>query len=101
MEGDGLRAEGEFLVFICLVSITTTDSRVRHSSGRFGLLDFILDVYLHIISAKVEVWFQLECAPEQPVSMVTVIWHFFFMLPRFSCGIRTWLFATRTCSNEG
>ena len=27
-------------------------------------------------SAKVEVWFQLECAPE-PVSMVTVNWHFF------------------------
>ena len=27
-------------------------------------------------SAKVEVWFQLECAPEQPVSMVTVDQHF-------------------------
>ena len=27
-------------------------------------------------SAKVEVWFQLECAPEQPVSMVTVNWQF-------------------------
>ena len=27
-------------------------------------------------SAKVEVWFQLGCAPEQPVSMVTVNWHF-------------------------
>ena len=27
-------------------------------------------------SAKVEVWFQLECATEQPVSMVTVNWHF-------------------------
>ena len=27
-------------------------------------------------SAKVEVWFQLECAPEQLVSMVTVNWHF-------------------------
>ena len=25
-------------------------------------------------SAKVEVWFQLECAPEQLVSMVTVNW---------------------------
>ena len=45
MEGDGLRAEGEFLVFIWLVSIT-------------------------------DVWFQLECAPEQLVSMVTVNWHF-------------------------
>ena len=48
MEGDGLRAEGEFLAFIWLVSITTGDSRVRHSSGRFGLLDFILDGYLHV-----------------------------------------------------
>ena len=48
MEGDGLRAEGEFLDFIWLVSITTGDSRVRHSSGRFGLLDFILDDYLHV-----------------------------------------------------
>ena len=28
-------------------------------------------------SAKVEVWFQLECAPEQLVSMVTVNGHFF------------------------
>ena len=27
-------------------------------------------------SAKVEVWFQLECAPEQLVSMVTVNCHF-------------------------
>ena len=55
MEGDGLRAEGEFLAFIWLVSITTGDSRVRHSSDRFGhssdrfgLLDFILDGYLHV-----------------------------------------------------
>ena len=48
MEGDGLRAEGEFLVFIWLVSITNGDSRVRYSSGRFELLDFILDDYLHV-----------------------------------------------------
>ena len=48
MEGDGLRAEGEFLAFIWLVSITTGDSRVRHSSGRFGLLDFILVDYRNV-----------------------------------------------------
>ena len=48
MEGDGLRAEGEFLAFIWLVSITTGDSRVRHNSGHFALLDFILDGYLHV-----------------------------------------------------
>ena len=47
-EGDGLRAEGEFLAFIWLVSITTGDSRVRYSSSHFGLLDFILDGYLHV-----------------------------------------------------
>ena len=46
MEGDGLRVDGKYLAFIWLVSITTGDSRVRHSSGRFGLLDFILDGYL-------------------------------------------------------
>ena len=48
MESDGLRAEGEFLAFIWLVSITTGDSRVRRSSGHFGLLDFIPDGYLHV-----------------------------------------------------
>ena len=48
MEGDGLRAEGEFSAFIWLVSITTGDSRVRHSSGHFGLLNFILDSSLHV-----------------------------------------------------
>ena len=48
MEGDRLRAEGEFLAFIWLVSIMTGDSCVRHSSGHFGLLDFILDGYLHV-----------------------------------------------------
>ena len=34
-------------------------------------------------SAKVEVWFQLECAPEQLVSMVTVSWHFFYVATFF------------------
>ena len=28
-------------------------------------------------SAKVEVWFELECASEQLVSMVTANWHFY------------------------
>ena len=48
MEGDGLRAEGEFLVFIWLVSRTTEESRVRQNSGRFGLWDFILDEYFRV-----------------------------------------------------
>ena len=28
-------------------------------------------------SAKVEVWFELECASEQLVSIVTANWHFY------------------------
>ena len=52
MEGDGLRAEGEFLVFIWLVSRTTGESRVGNcvgfNSGRFVLLDFILDGYFRV-----------------------------------------------------
>ena len=38
-------------------------------------------------SAKDEVWFQLECALEQLVSVVTANKH--FMLPRFPRDIRT------------
>ena len=48
MEGDGLLAEGEFLTFIWLVSRTTGESRVRQNSGRFGMLDFILDGYFRV-----------------------------------------------------
>ena len=48
MEGDGLRADGEFLVFIWLVSRMTGESRVRQNSGRFGLLKFIFDGYFHV-----------------------------------------------------
>ena len=39
-------------------------------------------------SAKVEVWFQLEYAPEQLVSVVTANRHF-YVATFFSCGIRT------------
>ena len=52
MEGDGLRAEGEFLAFIWLVSRTTGESRVRQNSGCFRLLDFILERYLRVLSAN-------------------------------------------------
>ena len=48
MEGDGLRAEGEFLAFIWLVSRTTGEPRGRQNFGRFGLLDFILDGYFRV-----------------------------------------------------
>ena len=48
MEGDGLLADGEFLAFIWLVSRTTGESRVRQNSGRFGMLDFILDGYFRV-----------------------------------------------------
>ena len=39
-------------------------------------------------STKVEVWFQLECAPEQLVSVVTANRHF-YVATFFSRGIRT------------
>ena len=125
MEGDGLRAEGEFLVLFGLCQERLENSVVetalvsccssahenpeggeynimiltaaqadllsttqhRQNSGRFGLLDFILDGYFRVYTAKVEVWFQPECAPEQLVSVVTANRH--FILPRFSCSILT------------
>ena len=52
MEGDGRRAEGEVLAFIWLVSRTTGEPRVRQNSGRFRLLDFILDGYFHVQICK-------------------------------------------------
>ena len=63
MEGDGLRAEGEFLAFIWLVSITTGDSCVRHSSGRFGLLDLIFVDYLTVYQRKWRSGFNLNVPP--------------------------------------
>ena len=39
-------------------------------------------------SAKVEVWFQLEYAPEQLVSVVTAERHF-YVATFFLCSIRT------------
>ena len=51
MEGDGLRADGESF-FFWLVSRTIGESRVGNcvgfNSGRFGLLDFILDGYFRV-----------------------------------------------------
>ena len=48
MKGDGLRAEDELLAFVWLVSRTTGESRVRQNSGRFQMLDFILDGYFRV-----------------------------------------------------
>ena len=48
MENEGLLADGELFAFIWLVSRTTGESRVRQNSGRFGMLDFILDGYFRI-----------------------------------------------------
>ena len=41
-----------------------------------GFWTSFLMVIFTFKSAKVKVWFQLKCAPEQLVSMVTVNWHF-------------------------
>ena len=40
-----------------------------------GCWTSFLMVIFTFTSAKVEVWFQFECAPEQLVFMVTVNWH--------------------------
>ena len=78
MEGDGLRAEGEFLVFIWLVSRTTGESRVvgRTLVVSGCWISFLMGIFA-FKSANVEVWFQLECAPEQLVSVVTANRHFY------------------------
>ena len=39
-------------------------------------ISFLMGI-LAFKSAKVEVWFQLECAPEQLISMVTANRHFY------------------------
>ena len=48
MEGDGLRAEGEFMAFSWLVSRTTGEPRARQSYGCLRLLNFILDRYFRV-----------------------------------------------------
>ena len=72
MEGDGLRAEGEFLASIWLVSITTETRVLGIAPVVSGCWTSFLMVILTFKSAKVEVWFHLECAPEQLVAMITV-----------------------------
>ena len=77
MEGDGLRAAGEFLSFIWIVSRTTGESRSGRTLVVSGCwISFLMGIFA-FKSAKVEVWFQLECAPEQLISMVTANRHFY------------------------
>ena len=105
MEGDGLRAEGEFLFLfgLCqerlenrvletaLVSCCSAHENHEgvkydimihdHSTGRILVvsgcwISFLIGTFA-FKSAKVEVWFQLECAPEQLVSVVTANRHFY------------------------
>ena len=77
MEGDGLRAEGEFLAFIWFVSRTTGESRVRRTLVVSGCwISFLMGIFA-FKSSKVEVWFQLECAPEQLIFMVTADGYFY------------------------
>ena len=133
MEGDGLRAEDEFLVLFvfcreqlenrvletALVSLCST--RENHEGGEYDVMvcghvcvflrmmpfwlcenqsslvltynapwhamtDLFASSRLNL--RKSRSGFKLECASGQLASMVTANWHF-FMLPRFSCGIRT------------
>ena len=68
MEGDGLRAEGEFFVLFGLC---------RENNCVSGCWTSFLMGTFTFKSAKVEVWFQLEYAPEQLVSVVTANRHFY------------------------
>ena len=74
-----MRGKGEYdiMILAAVQEDLLSTTRHRQNSGRFGLLDFILKDIFAFKSAKVEVWFQLECAPEQLVSVVTANRHFY------------------------
>ena len=77
MEGDGLRVEGEFLAFILLFRERLENRVLGRTLVVSGcLISFLMGIFA-CKSAKVEVWFQLECAPEQLVSVVTTNSHFY------------------------
>ena len=74
MSGKG---EYDIMILAAVQADLLSTTRHRQNSGRFGLLDsFLMDIF-EIKSAKVEVWFQLEYAPEQLVSVVTANRHFY------------------------
>ena len=103
MEGDGLRAEGEFLFLFGLCRerlenrvletalVSCCSAHENHEGGKYDIMihdvqtgrtlvvsgcwiSFLMSIFA-FKSAKVEVWFPLEYAPEQLVSVVTAERH--------------------------
>ena len=70
MEGDGLRADGEVLVLFSLFRERLENRVLGRTLVVSGCWISSLMGIFAFKSAKVEVWFQLECAPEQLISMV-------------------------------
>ena len=77
MEGDWLRAEGVFLFLFGLFRERLENRVLGRTLVASGCWISSLVGIFAFKSAKVEVWFQLECAPEQLVSVVTANRHFY------------------------
>ena len=77
MEGDGLRAEGEFLFLFDLFRERLEKRVLGRTLVVSGCWILFLMGIFEFKSAKVEVWFKLECAQEQLISMVTANRHFY------------------------
>ena len=71
MEGDGLRAEGEFLFSFGLFRERLENRVLGRTLVVSGCWISFLTGTFAFKSATVDVWFQPECAPEQLLSMVT------------------------------
>ena len=91
MEGDGLCAEGEFLVVFGLCR----EQLENHVLETRWFPSAVLTIIMGGGSIHIVFWFKLATCLHGHCYLA------FFVLPRFSCSIRTWLFATRTCSIFG
>ena len=67
---------GEYDIMILAVVQADVLSTTQHTLVVSGCRTSFLMGIFAFKYAKVEVWFQLECASEQLVSMVTANWHF-------------------------
>ena len=65
------------MIFAAVQTDLLSTTQHKQNSGRFGLWDSFFMCIFAFKSAKVEVWFQLECAPEQLVFVVTDNRHFY------------------------
>ena len=68
---------GEYDIMILAAVQADVLSTTQHTLVVSGCwASFLMGIFA-FKSAKVEVWFQLECASEQLVSMATINWHFY------------------------